>query len=93
MFMQFHLCLCSLRSQFHFTRHSPFLVSISKTKTDQLTNTFGVVHSMINNLYGIIHFRNGTSTEKALFCAKSLYKDGFMFERDPMKMPEIQFDG
>ena len=85
--------VCYSRSHFQFTKHSPYLVSISKSKIETVVNTTGVVHSMINNLYGTIKFRNGTSTEVALFSAKSLYCDGYVYDRDPMHLPAIQFDG
>lgn len=44
-----------------------------------VTNTTGVIVSMINNQYGFIKFG---ASEKALFCAKSLFKDGWQFSGD-----------
>merc|ERR1719234_249953 len=45
---------------------------------------------MINSQYGFIKFGAG---EKALFSAKSLFKDGWQFSGDPLKLPAMKFDG
>lgn len=77
--------------QFKFTQHSAYLVSISKQPgVEVLTNTTGVIVSMVNNQYGFIKFG---SSEKALFCAKSLFKDGWLYTGDPLRLPAMQFDG
>jgi len=77
--------------QFKFTQHSAYLVSISKQPgVTVLTNTTGVIVSMVNNQYGFIKFG---SSEKALFCAKSLFKDGWLYTGDPLRLPAMQFDG
>merc|ERR1719228_3122130 len=55
-----------------------------------MTNTTGVIISMINNQYGFIKFGSG---ETALFCCKSLFKDGWKFSGDPLKLPAMKFDG
>ena len=55
-----------------------------------VTNTTGVLVSMINSQYGFIKFG---ASEKGLFCAKSLYKDGWQFSGDPLKLPAMKFDG
>lgn len=81
------------KNQFTFKRHSNCLVSISKTDTEVVTNTFGVVSSMIDNSYGIVQFKHGHQTEKAIFCSSTLYNDGFVYDKDPTKLSSIQFDG
>ncbi len=62
-------------------------MAISKQPVELRTNTVGIVVSMVDNQFGIIQFPNGTGTEKALFSAKSLYKDGWLYKDDPMKLP------
>ena len=81
------------REQFYFTHHSDCLVSISKIKTEVVTNTVGIVSSMIDNSFGIVQFKHGNESVKAIFCARTLYKDGFIYDKDPMKLPAISFDG
>jgi len=79
------------KDQFKFEQHSPYLVSISKQPGVRVvTNTTGVIVSMVNNQYGFIKFG---SSEKALFCAKSLFRDGWQFTGDPLRLPAMQFDG
>jgi len=79
------------RDQFKFEQHSPYLVSISKQPgVKVVTNTTGVIVSMVNNQYGFIKFG---SSEKALFCAKSLFRDGWQYMGDPLRLPAMQFDG
>lgn len=78
-------------AQFKLEQHSPYLVSISKQPgVKVLTNTTGVIISMVNNQYGFIKFGSG---QKALFCAKSLFKDGWQYTGDPLRLPAMQFDG
>jgi len=80
------------KDQFKFQQHSAYLVSISKQPGIKIvTNKTGVIISMINNQYGFIKF--GDSGETALFCCKSLYKDGWQFSGDPLKLPAMKFDG
>jgi len=80
------------KEQFKFQQHSAYLVSISKQPGIKIvTNKTGVIISMINNQYGFIKF--GDSGETALFCCKSLYKDGWQFSGDPLKLPAMKFDG
>ena len=86
-------CWSSSRNQFSFKRHSNCLVSISKTDTEVVTNTFGIVSSMIDNSYGIVQFKHGHNTEKAIFCSSTLYNDGFVYDKDPTQLSSIQFDG
>lgn len=88
------------KDQFHFTQHSQFLVSISKVKVKREVNCIGVIRSMINNDYGIIQFQTSTDgsqptseSQTALFHAKSLFKDGYVYDRDPLKLNAIKFDG
>jgi len=82
----------SLQQVFTFRQHTSFLVSISKLSSNVkvVTNTTGVIVSMINSQYGFIKFG---AAEKALFCIKSLYKDGWQFSGDPLKLPAMKFDG
>jgi len=80
-----------MKDQFKFQQHSAYLVSISKQPGVKIvTNTTGVIISMINNQYGFIKFGSG---ETALFCCKSLFKDGWQFSGDPLKLPAMKFDG
>ena len=82
----------SLKDQFKFRHHSAYLVSISKQPDIKIvTNKTGVIISMINNQYGFIKF--GDSGETALFCCKSLFKEGWQFSGDPLKLPAMKFDG
>jgi len=85
------------KDQFHFTQHSQYLVSVSKVKVKREVNCIGVIRSMINNNYGIIQFQTSTNgsqgSKTALFHAKSLFKDGFVYDRDPLKLTAIKFDG
>eukprot|EP00092_Neocalanus_flemingeri_P010737 GFUD01011566.1.p1 GENE.GFUD01011566.1~~GFUD01011566.1.p1 ORF type:complete len:1082 (+),score=307.60 GFUD01011566.1:76-3246(+) len=80
-----------LTDQFKFQQHSAYLVSICKQPGVKIvTNTTGVIISMINNQYGFIKFGSG---DTALFCCKSLFKDGWQFSGDPLKLPAMKFDG
>jgi len=80
-----------MKEQFKFQQHSAYLVSICKQPGVKIvTNTTGVIISMINNQYGFIKFGSG---ETALFCCKSLFKDGWQFSGDPLKLPAMKFDG
>ena len=81
-----------IKEQFKFRQHSNYLVSISKQPGVKIvTNKTGVIISMINNQYGFIKF--GDSGETALFCCKSLFKDGWLFSGDPLRLPAMKFDG
>jgi len=81
----------ALKGQFKFQQHSSYLVSICKQPGVKIvTNTTGVIVSMINNQYGFIKFGAG---ETALFCCKSLFKDGWQFSGDPLRLPAMKFDG
>ena len=45
---------------------------------------------MIDNQFGILQFPSGNpdgSTEKAFFSAKALFRDGWVYQGDPMKLP------
>ena len=81
-----------MKAQFIYKQHSAYLVSISKqgSNVKVVTNCTGVIVSMINSQYGFIKFGAG---EKALFSAKSLFKDGWQFSGDPLKLPAMKFDG
>jgi len=79
------------KKHYHFQTHSSNLASLSKQPGRKvLTNTTGVIISMINNQYGFIKFGSG---EKALFCAKALFRDGFQYSGDPLRLPAMFFDG
>ncbi len=80
-------------SQFVYQSHSPYLVTISKQPVEVKINTVGIVVRMVDNQFGIIQFPSGTATEKALFSAKSLFRDGWLYQGDPMKLPPMEFDG
>ena len=82
----------AMKAQFTYKQHTAFLVSISKqgSNVKVVTNNTGVIVSMINSQYGFIKFGAG---EKALFSAKSLFKDGWQFSGDPLKLPAMKFDG
>jgi len=76
---------------FQFQQHSGGLVSICKQPgVEVTTNATGVIVSMINSQYGFIKFG---SSEKALFCAKSVFKDGWQYSGDPLQLPAMKFDG
>ena len=81
-----------MKAQFIYKQHSAYLVSISRqgSNVKVVTNCTGVIVSMINSQYGFIKFGAG---EKALFSAKSLFKDGWQFSGDPLKLPAMKFDG
>lgn len=81
-----------MKEQFQLRKHSTFHLSVSRlsSKVKVVTNTTGVIVSMINSQYGFIKFG---AAEKALFCAKSLFKDGWQFSGDPLKLPAMKFDG
>jgi len=83
---------CSgMKDQFKYQQHSAYLVSICKQPGVKIvTNMTGIIISMINNQYGFIKFGSG---ETALFCCKSLFKDGWQFTGDPLKLPAMKFDG
>ncbi|CAB4062573.1 unnamed protein product [Lepeophtheirus salmonis] len=80
-------------SSFVFTKHNPYLVSLSKVSTPIKINTTGIIVKMIDKAFGIIQFPSGSSTEKALFCVKSLFVDGWQYGSDPLKLDAIKFDG
>jgi len=81
-----------VKDQFKFRIHSAYLVSISKQPGIKIiTGKTGVIISMINNQYGFIKF--GDSGETALFCCKSLFKDGWQYNGDPLRLPAMKFDG
>jgi len=72
---------------FVFQPHSPYLVTISKKPVEIKINTVGIIISMVDNQFGIIQFPVGSGTEKAFFSAKSLFRDGWLYQGDPMKLP------
>jgi len=79
-----------LKNKYNFVSHSHNLVSLTKDfKTKVITRTTGVIVSMVNNQYGYIKFGSG---DKALFCAKSLFRDGWHYTGDPLRLPAMYFD-
>merc|ERR1719430_1009078 len=92
MLVQRYFATEGMKAQFAYKQHTAFLVSISKqgSNVKVVTNHTGVIVSMINSQYGFIKFGAG---EKALFSAKSLFKDGWQFSGDPLKLPAMKFDG
>ena len=92
MLVQRYFATEGMKAQFTYKQHTAFLVSISKqgSNVKVVTNNTGVIVSMINSQYGFIKFGAG---EKALFSAKSLFKDGWQFSGDPLKLPAMKFDG
>jgi len=92
MLVQRYFATEGMKAQFTYKQHTAFLVSISKqgSNVKVVTNHTGVIVSMINSQYGFIKFGAG---EKALFSAKSLFKDGWQFSGDPLKLPAMKFDG
>jgi len=80
-----------MQQPFNLKQHTANLVSICKQPgVKVITNTTGVIVSMINSQYGFVKFGAG---EKALFCTKSLFRDGWNFSGDPLKLPAIKIDG
>ena len=92
MLVQRYFATEGMKAQFTYKQHTAFLVSISKqgSNVKVVTNHTGVIVSMINSQYGFIKFG---AWEKALFSAKSLFKDGWQFSGDPLKLPAMKFDG
>ena len=92
MLVQRYFAREGMKGQFSYKQHTAYLVSISKQDSNVkvVTNCTGVIVSMINSQYGFIKFGVG---EKALFSAKSLFKDGWQFSGDPLKLPAMKFDG
>jgi len=75
---------------YSFKNHTNNLASVSKQPGRKvMTNTTGVIVSMVNNQYGFLKFGAG---EKALFCAKALFRDGWQYQGDPLRLPAMQFD-
>jgi len=76
---------------FIFKQHSGNLASITRNKNIKvIDNAVGVVISMSKNgQYGFLKFGSG---EKAIFCTKALFKDGYPYTGDPLRLPAIYFD-
>ena len=76
------------KGTFVYQKISPYLVTISREPVEVKVNVTCVVVSMVDNQFGILQFNGeGGKTEKAMFSAKSLYKDGYNFNGDPVKLP------
>jgi len=82
----------STQKMFVYKQHTNFYVSICKLSSGVkvVTNVTGVIVSMINSQYGFIQFG---AAEKALFCAKTLFKGGQPYTGDPHQLPAMRFDG
>ena len=79
-----------LKHRYVFASHSSSLASLSKLPGPKImTNTTGVIVSMVNNQYGFLKFGSG---EKALFCAKGVFRDGWQYTGDPLRLPAMYFD-
>jgi len=82
------------KDKFVYQKISPYLVTISREPVEVKVNVTCVVVSMVDNQFGILQFNGeGGKTEKAMFSANSLYKDGYNFKGDPVKLPHMCFDG
>jgi len=80
----------SMKSSYSFVSHAQNLASLTKDfKTKVISKVTGVIVSMVNNQYGYIKFASG---EKALFCAKALFRDGWLYTGDPLRLPAMYFD-
>jgi len=80
-----------LKNKLNFKMHSTQLATLTEnSKVKIITNTTCVIVSMVNNQYGFIKFGSG---EKALFCAKALFRDGWQYTGDPLRLPAMHFDG
>lgn len=76
------------KDKFVYQKISPYLVTISREPVEVKVNVTCVVVSMVDNQFGILQFKGeGGKTEKAMFSANSLYKDGYNFKGDPVKLP------
>lgn len=82
----------STQKMFVYKQHTNLYVSICKLSSGVkvVTNVTGVIVSMINSEYGFIQFG---AAEKALFCAKTLFKGGQPYTGDPLQLPAMRFDG
>jgi len=79
-----------MKNRYSYVMHAPNLASITKDfNTKVITKMTGVIVSMMNNQYGYIKFGSG---EKALFCAKALFRDGWQYSGDPLRLPAMYFD-
>jgi len=76
---------------FIYKQHSAGLASLTRNKNIKvMTNAVGVVISVAKNgQFGFLKFGSG---EKAFFCTKALFKDGYPYTGDPMRLPAIYFD-
>jgi len=80
-----------MKKSFSYKAHTNSLSTLTKDpSTKILTNTTCVIVSMVNNQYGFLKFGNG---DKALFCAKALFRDGWQYTGDPLRLPAMHFDG
>ncbi len=84
------------KNVFDYTAHSPYLVTLSRQPVEVVINTTAIIVSMVDNRYGVLQFPspNGDgSTQKAFFSAKTLFKDGYVYQGDMMKLGSLEFDG
>jgi len=79
-----------MKHRYVYTSHTNTLASLSKIPGPKImTNTTGVIVSMVNNQFGFLKFGSG---EKAIFCAKALFRDGWQYSGDPLRLPAMYFD-
>jgi len=79
------------KNKLNFKMHTTQLATLTEDpKAKIITNTTCVIVSMVNNQYGFLKFGSG---EKALFCAKALFRDGWQYTGDPLRLPAMHFDG
>ena len=76
------------QDQFVFQKINDYLVTISREPVEVKVNVTCVVTSMIDNQFGTLRFGGDDDrVEQAYFSAKSLYKDGYVFNGDPKELP------
>ena len=73
--------------KFAFQQLNPYLVCISKEPVDVVIGMTGVVVKMVDNSCGLLQFPYAGGTAKAFFSAKTLFRDGWHYTGDPMRLP------
>jgi len=80
------------KKQFNYHQISPYLACISKNENEIISGVTGVVLTMVDKKYGLIKFNRGTETCVALFSINALFKDGYVYRRDPKTLPPVYLD-
>jgi predicted Zn-dependent protease len=80
------------KKQFHYQQISPYLVAISKTKTDVVEGVAGIIVEMLDKKYGLIKFSRGSESEMALFSVNALFRHGFKADGNPSTFPPVHMD-